>query len=64
MNRETARAIIFDFRVKNGLTLREVSEGSGVSRATLIGIEKGRITPHAVTLGKIKSFMENNSETV
>jgi transcriptional regulator with XRE-family HTH domain len=40
-------------RVDRGLTLQEVADSSGVSRATLSRIEHGDVSPTAETLGRL-----------
>lgn len=40
-------------RVDRGLTLQDLADGSGVSRATLSRIENGDVSPTAETLGRL-----------
>ncbi|MBC2859418.1 helix-turn-helix domain-containing protein [Stappia sp. 28M-7] len=42
-------------RADRGLTLQELAENSGVSRATLSRIENGEVSPTAETLGRMAS---------
>lgn len=42
-----------ELRATQGLTVRELSEKSGVSPTTINRLEKGHIKSHAVTIGRL-----------
>ncbi|MEN3754975.1 helix-turn-helix transcriptional regulator [Mangrovibacter sp. SLW1] len=44
-----------NLRVARGLTLQQLSEHCGVSRASLSRIENGEVSPTADTLGRLAS---------
>jgi len=47
---------VHDFRIKRGVTQIELAEAVGVSRQTIIAIEKGNYDPSVCTALKIASF--------
>lgn len=50
---------IKELRIRNGWTLTQLSEKSGVSYPILIGIEKGTYTrPTDLTIGKIANALD------
>lgn len=44
-----------DLRMRRGLTLQDLANSSGVSRATLSRMENGEVSPTAETLGRLAS---------
>jgi len=54
-----ASKIIYETRIKKGISIRELSKVSGVAERTIIFIEKNRIkTPQARTLGKLAKALD------
>lgn len=53
MNRELVSNKVFDFRTKSGLTQEELANKLGVSRQTVIAIERGNYVPSVLLALKI-----------
>ena len=58
ITQETASKDLSEFRIKYNFTLEKLQEKTGISRPTLIGIEKGTIKPQASTLHKLNNFID------
>lgn len=48
--------VVSDFRAKSGHTQEELASALGVSRQTIIAIEKGNYTPSVMLAIKISKF--------
>ena len=46
------------FRENYGISINELVEKTGVSKPTVIGIEKGRVKPQATTIYKINQYIK------
>lgn len=57
INTENASKELLRFREKHGITLDKLVDKSGVSKPTIINIEKGRIKPQAVTVFKLNKYL-------
>lgn len=47
-----------ELRLERVLTQRELAEKAGVSKATIVGIETGRIRPYPATLRKLAEALD------
>ena len=52
------------FRMEKGLTQEELAERAGVSRQTIIAIEKGNYTPSVLLALKISSIFKLSVENI
>lgn len=57
LTKTTAKQTLTEFREKYGITQEKLSEKSGVSVPTIIGIEKGTKDPHATTIFKLNKYL-------
>jgi putative transcriptional regulator len=55
---------VHDFRIKKGVTQEELARAVGVSRQTIISIEKGNYDPSVCTALKVASFFEAPVEKI
>lgn len=55
---------LFNLRTKRGITQEELSRALGVTRQTIIAIEKGNYTPSVLLSLKIANFFKTSVETV
>lgn len=62
MERITNR--VYDFRHQAGLTQEELAERVGVSRQTIIAIEKGNYAPSVVLALKLAKILKTTVETL
>lgn len=53
-----------DYRVKKNLTQEELAKALGVSRQTIIAIEKGNYTPSVLLALKIAKFFKKSVESI
>lgn len=53
-----------DFRVRKGLTQEELAKILGVTRQTIIAIEKGNYTPSVLLALKIAKFFKKPVESI
>lgn len=53
-----------DYRVKKNLTQEELAKALGVSRQTIIAIEKGNYTPSVLLALKIAKFFKRPVESI
>ena len=51
---------IFEFRAKAGLTQEDLANAVGVTRQTIISIEKGNYTPSILLSLKLANFFKTN----
>ena len=58
ITRENAKTELYNFRMKHDITQEKLSDKTGVSRPTIVAIEKGRIQPRANTLHRINEFVK------
>lgn len=57
ITRTDAQDKLLKFRERRGITQEALSEKSGVSVPTIIGIEKGDKIPHAMTIHKLNQYL-------
>lgn len=56
---EPLRELMIVYRVKNGLSMRELAEKCGVSYPTIQRVESGRGKPNRATVAKILAVIKN-----
>ncbi len=61
---ETIKNIVSDLRFKKGVTQEEFAEAVGVTRQTVIAIEKGNYTPSVLLALKIAHFFKQPVEKI
>ena len=57
MGGNTVRILLWQVRANKGLTLRQLEELTGISRATLNNIENGKVSPQLDYLEKLAIAM-------
>lgn len=55
---------ILDLRTKQGVTQQELAEAVGVSRQTIIAIEKGNYTPSVTLALALASYFDTHVEDI
>lgn len=55
---------VFQFRSKKNITQEELAKAVGVSRQTIIAIEKGNYTPSVLLALKIAKFFKKRVEEI
>ncbi len=58
MGGNTVRILLWQVRANKGLTLRQLEELTGISRATLNNIENGKVSPRLDYLEKLAIAMD------
>ena len=53
-----------EYRIKNKITQEELAQAVGVTRQTIIAIEKGNYTPSVALALKIANFFKTSVETL
>lgn len=61
---ETVTNKIENMRKKKGLTQEELAQGVGVTRQTIIALEKGNYTPSVLLALKVAKFFNNPVEQI
>lgn len=61
---ETIKNTVSDLRLKKGVTQEEFAEAVGVTRQTVIAIEKGNYTPSVLLALKIAHFFKQPVEKI
>jgi putative transcriptional regulator len=61
---EYVRNTVYQFRTKHGMTQETLAEKTGVSRQTIIAIEKGNYTPSVLLAMKIAHTFKASVEDV
>lgn len=55
---------VYDFRTKAGITQEDLAESVGVSRQTIIAIEKGNYTPSVLLALRIARFFNSTVDDI
>jgi putative transcriptional regulator len=55
---------VFELRTKKGMTQESLAEALGVSRQTVIAVEKGNYTPSVLLALKIAQVFKKNVEDI
>jgi putative transcriptional regulator len=61
---ESIENLLFEFRDKKGLTQEELGVKVGVTRQTIISIEKGNYTPSILLSLKLAKFFNTKVENI
>ena len=59
---QTVRNFVQELRIKNKITQEELAQVVGVTRQTIIAIEKGNYTPSVLLALKIAGFFKTTVE--
>ena len=62
--REYIQNEVHAFRTKKGVTQEQLAEKMGVSRQTIIAIEKGNYTPSVLLALKLADFFDQSVEKI
>ena len=62
--KELIRNQVYEFRTKTGITQEELAKVVGVTRQTIIAIEKGNYTPSVILALKISKFFKKPLEEI
>lgn len=62
--REIIKNRVYNLRAKSGVTQEELAEAVGVTRQTIIAIEKGNYTPSVILALKIAKFFKKSVEDI
>lgn len=60
--KEIIKNQVYEFRIKSGITQETLAEAIGVTRQTIIAIEKGNYTPSILLALKIAKFFKQPAE--
>jgi len=55
---------VYELRIKSGITQEALAETIGVTRQTIIAIEKGNYTPSVILALKIAKFFKKSLEEI
>jgi len=55
---------VYELRIKTGVTQEEFAEKVGVTRQTIIAVEKGNYTPSVLLALKIAKFFKKSVEEI
>ena len=64
MNKELVTNIVFELRTARGVTQEILADKVGVSRQTIIAIEKGNYTPSVLLALRIAEFFKKPVEGI
>lgn len=56
ITRENAKDELYNFRARFNITQEKLSDKTGISRTTIVAIERGYKQPRAATLFKINEY--------
>lgn len=59
---QSVKNLVQEFRTKNEITQEELAQAIGVTRQTIIAIEKGNYTPSVLLALKIAEFFKTSVE--
>lgn len=62
--RELIKNQVYELRTKSGITQEALAEAIGVTRQTIIAIEKGNYTPSVILSLKIATFFKKSVEDI
>lgn len=62
--KEIIKNQVYEFRTKSGITQEALAEEIGVTRQTIIAIEKGNYTPSVTLALKIAKFFKRSLEEI
>lgn len=62
--KELIKNQVYELRIKSGVTQEALAETVGVTRQTIIAIEKGDYTPSVILALKIATFFKKSLEEI
>lgn len=62
--KEIIKNQVYELRTKSGITQEVLAEAIGVTRQTIIAIEKGNYTPSVILALKIAKFFKKSAENI
>jgi len=62
--KETTKNQVYELRTKSNITQEVLAEALGVTRQTIIAIEKGNYTPSVILALKIAEFFKKSVEDI
>jgi len=62
--KETIKNQVYELRTRSNITQEVLAEALGVTRQTIIAIEKGNYTPSVILALKIAKFFEKSVEGI
>ena len=62
--KETIKNQVYELRTKSNITQEVLAEALGVTRQTIIAVEKGNYTPSVVLALKIAKFFKKPTEDI
>jgi len=62
--KETIKNQVYELRIKSSITQEALAEALGVTRQTIIAIEKGNYTPSVILALKIAKFFKKPVEDI
>lgn len=62
--KETIKNRVYELRSKTGITQESLAEALGITRQTIIAIEKGNYTPSVILALKIAKFFKKSVEDI
>ena len=62
--KETIKNQVYELRTKSNITQEALAEALGVTRQTIIAIEKGNYTPSVILALKISKFFKKSVEDI
>ena len=62
--KETIKNQVYELRTKSNITQEALAEALGVTRQTIIAVEKGNYTPSVILALKIAKFFKKPTEDI
>ena len=62
--KETIKNQVYELRTKSNITQEALAEALGVTRQTIIAVEKGNYTPSVILALKIAKFFKKSVEDI
>ena len=62
--KETIKNQVYELRTKSNITQEALAEALGVTRQTIIAVEKGNYTPSVILTLKIAKFFKKSVEDI
>jgi len=59
VNKKNVSKMLLDYRLRNNITQARLAKLAGISRATLVGLEKGKTEPNTMTLYKLNRVLRD-----
>ena len=62
--KETVKNQVYELRTKSNITQEALAEALGVTRQTIIAVEKGNYTPSVILALKVAKFFKKSVEDI